>query len=271
MRLLFKCTYQINKMESKKPDYHLIRGIVNQLHLTESNHNALDAIQKKLLPIGTAIPTGTSEEKFESRMALVSMSDGEYFQSFGCYVGSQLVAGSLGRISFKNGDDVTVVANRLDEVTMQAHAVVRKSDGLLWLPMDIKNGRLKVAQMTLTLGLILLIFYAVIFFVIFLLMLGINLVSTDGQFKSQELWITALIFLASHPFMLGIIYWAYSAPAYYAESLFKILGFKQPWRVNIEPFYESGRNANNSDQGYNLYKALAVYDSLPKSVAKSAR
>jgi hypothetical protein len=235
----------------------VISGRVATLYVTEGTVNLLQGMQGKMAATGMgAVIQGMSGTV--ANAAMISMYEGERVQHFGCYIGEQLVIGTFENIGFMEGEDVKVVASRLDERAVFAHAVVRPKDGWLWMPLSISKGRRKIAKWIATLmvgiGIAGMLFFCVLQLFI-------------SAFKSH----TELM-LQMTPVMLGLgavigggAYWSSLGDARYAESIFKVLGFKNPKIVNISPFSEARLRKGASYMVYDLRAALRAYDSLSKA------
>jgi hypothetical protein len=240
----------------------VISGVVTTMYVTDGTLNLLEGMQKKMLATGL----GSAVQGLSGGVAnasMIAMYEGENVQHFGCYIGEQMVIGTFENIGFKEGEEVKLIVTPLDSHVVRAHAVLRPKDAMLWLPFSINKGRWGVAKWCLIACLGFAIFMS-IFFAIF------NLFSPwDGGYISMLIEFFPY-FIAVSAFIAGGAYYSSRHDAHYAERLFKILGFKDPWKVNIAPYSQARLGTGDSYQVYHLRKALAAYDSLPKPVAKPA-
>jgi hypothetical protein len=240
----------------------VISGVVTTMYVTDGTLNLLEGMQNKMLAIGL----GSAVQGLAggvANAAMIAMYEGENVQHFGCYIGEQMVIGTFENIGFKEGEEVKLIVTPLDAKVVRAHAVLRPKDAMLWLPFSINKGRWGIAKWCLIACLGFLFFSLLLF----------GLMHLFSPSKNGYLSLVAElspIFILGSLFLGGGAYYSSRHDAHYAERLFKILGFKDPWKVNIAPYSEARLGTGDSYQVYHLRKALAAYDSLPKPAAKPA-
>jgi hypothetical protein len=234
----------------------VISGVVTTMYVTDGTLNLLEGMQKKMLATGL----GSAVQGLSggvANAAMIAMYEGENVQHFGCYIGEQMVIGTFENIGFKEDEEVKLIVTPLDANVVRAHAVLRPKDAMLWLPFSINKGRWGIAKWCLIacLG----------FTVVGVAFLSI-LYAFDPWTRSYFSMLMLILpgFIAMSIFGGGGAYYSSRHDAHYAERLFKILGFKDPWKVNIAPYSEARLGTGDSYQVYHLRKALAAYDSLPK-------
>jgi hypothetical protein len=240
----------------------VISGVVTTMYVTDGTLNLLEGMQKKMLATGL----GSAVQGLAGGVAnasMIAMYEGENVQHFGCYIGEQMVIGTFEKIGFKEGEEVKLIVTALDANVVRAHAVLRSKDAMLWLPFSINKGRWGIAKWCLIACLCIAIFGT-----LFLSILYAFDPWKSGYFSMFIIFFPSF-FLISALISSGA-YYSSRHDAHYAERLFKILGFKDPWKVNIAPYSEARLGTGDSYQVYHLRKALAAYDSLPKPAAKPA-
>jgi len=240
----------------------VLSGTVATLYVTDGTVDLLEGMQGKMAATGMgAAVQGMSGSVANS--AMIAMYDGEHVQHFGCYLCEQMVIGTFESIGFKEDDDVRAVVTRLDDKVVFAHAVVRLSDGLLWMPFSVNKGRWKVARW---------ISIACLWFLLFSLLV----LSTFHLFSPWDdgyisLLATVIPTFVGGAFVLGGgVFWSSLGDAKYAERVMKALGFRNPKIVNLSPFSQMRLGIGGSYQVYDLRKALKAYGSLSKQSPQPA-
>lgn len=185
-------------------------------------------------------------------------------QHFGCYVGEQMVIGTFESIAFKEGDEVKAVATHLDDNVVFAHALVRPSDGLLWMPFSISKGRWKIAQWIAVASL----FVALLGILLFGIFHLINPVK--GGYLSFLVELSPY-FIGVSLSICGGVHWSSLDDARYAERILKSIGFKNPKIVNLSPFSQARLGIGSSYMVYDLRRALKAYGSLSKAAPPAAK
>ncbi|GEM_PF-2370224 len=235
----------------------VLSGTVATLYVTDGTVNLLKGMQGKMAATGMgAAIEGMSGSVANS--AMMAMYDGEHVQHFGCYIGRQMVIGTFENVGFKEGDEVRIVATRLDDRVVFAHALVRPTDGLLWMPFSISKGRWEIAKwiakLMLGIGLAGIAFFCLLQFFI-------------AAFKSHlDLLLEMIPIMIAVGGLIGFLtYRSSMGDGLYAERIMKALGFRNPKVVNLSPFSQMRLGIGGSYQVYDLRRALKAYGSLSKS------
>lgn len=224
-------------------------------------YTGLDAQAKQIIG-GTVshLKKGPAKLNLLSKMdnAMVDY-DGEDVERFGLALGDQVVTGVFENASFVDGDDVKAVVSPNGDGTFHAHAVVRVSDGLLWMPYNVSHGtaahRRSSLKTTLWGGAACLVLLLIV-------------VAFVGGFSLMLLGMLAAgMVLIGAPISYSV-YRAGLPEARYADSIFKLLGFKQPQDVDLAA-YALAREieflGKRCGHVFRLRKALAAYGSLSKA------
>jgi len=241
----------------------VIGGKIHLLTKTEGRLNLLAGIQQKAGLAGAGLALGGQAGAAANAVSL-ALYDGEDVEHFGFALGEQVVVGTFENVLFEDGDDIKVVATRLETGVMFAHAVVRVSDGTLWMPYNIDRGRVATMKSTAKMG--------VVLFVVVEIVAG-----TMGYFRGGAATLDLLPGAVFAGVTAAIGAWVYRDSrheALYAEKILKVLGFKNPKIVNLSPFSltkESGYRMNRSHYIFRLRKALAAYGSLSKAQAPTVK
>lgn len=234
----------------------VIAGRIATMYITDGTVNLLKGMQGKMLATGmTAAVEGMAGSAANS--AMLAMYDGESVQHFGCYIGEKMVIGTFENIGFGDGDQVTMIATKLDEQAYFAHAVIRPKDALLWMPFSINKGRLGIAKWIAT-----FLLANGIAGLAFLLFLQFSIAAFDSH---SEL----ILFMGPVIFAVGSIigfltYKSSTLDGLYAESILRRIGFKAPWRINLSPYSQARLGTGASYQVYDLRKVFRAYGSLRK-------
>lgn len=239
----------------------VLSGTVSHLYVTDGTVNLLQGMQIKLAASGVVASLGGLSGT-AATSAMLAMYEGEEVDHFGCYLGERLVIGTFPDIDFKDGDEIKVVATRLDERADYAHAVVRPKDALLWMPYSVSKGRWMIGRWILIACLCYLAL-SLVFFALFHLFDPwkegfVDLVATLGP-----------AFVGFAIIMGGGIFWTSRHDAFYAEEILKVLGFKNPGMVNLSPYSLARQKKGVSYMVYDLRKALRAYSSLRKAQTPS--
>lgn len=227
----------------------ILSGNISTLYVADGALNLLKGIQSKMLASGMAAAVSGMASSVATA-TMVEMYGGENVQHFGCHVGNRMVIGTFQEIGFNEGDEVKVVATAIDQQTSFAHAVVRPSDGLLWMPLAITKGRWKLVQWLCKAGLVVLAVAALMAEIAHAMWKEIDLATVS---------MILLVQLAVCAFVGGGTFWSSLEDAKYAEAIMWRLGFKNPRSVNLSPFSISRLKSGSSYVTYDLRKALKFY------------
>ena len=129
----------------------VIGGKIDLLTKTEGRLNLLAGIQQKAGLAGAGLVLSGQAGQAANAVSL-ALYDGEDVEHFGFALDDQVVVGTFENAFFEDGDDIKVVASRLESGVMFAHAVVRVSDGVLWMPYNIDQGRVAMMKSTALFG-----------------------------------------------------------------------------------------------------------------------
>jgi len=234
-----------------------LSGKVATLYVTDGTVNLLQGMQNKMAATGMAAAVQGMSGGV-ANAAMVAMYDGENVQHFGCYLGEQMVIGTFESIDFKEGEEIKAVVTQLDEKVAFAHAVVRPSDGLLWMPFSVSKGRWKIARWFFIACLWLWLFALLLFSVFHFF------ASWPGGYASMLLTLGPAI-VGISLVIAGGACWSSLDDGKYAERIMKVLGFKKPSIVNLSPFSVARLRRGSSHQVYELRRALKAYGSVSKA------
>jgi hypothetical protein len=233
----------------------VVTGKVETLYITNGSINLLKGMQGKMLAAGMGgVIEGMAGSVTNS--AMFAMYDGESVQHFGCYIDGIMVIGTFEQVGFAEGDDVEMVVTRLDDKGLFAHAVIRRSDSLLWMPFSVSKGRMGIVRWLFN-----LMFGIQFVGLLFILCLQFFMGGFHNRPIELILFIVPIQAIVAGALGFGV-YLSSTGDGIYAENIFRVLGFKSPWRVNISPYSQARLGTGGSYQVYNLYKALKAYDSI---------
>jgi hypothetical protein len=243
----------------------VIGGKIHLLTKAEGRLNLLAGIQQKAGLAGAALALG-GQAGLAANAVSLALYDGEDVEHCGFALGEQAVVGTFENTFFEDGDDVKVVASRLESGVMFAHAVVRVSDGALWMPYNIDRGRVAMMKSTAKMGGVGVVAGCIVLSLMFYFQGGVTVML--GLLPGL---LATLVGMTT--FVGAWVYHDSRHQALYAEQIFKVLGFKNPKIVSLSPFSltkESGYRMNRGHYVFRLRKALAAYGSLSKAPAAKA-
>jgi hypothetical protein len=244
----------------------IVSGKITLLHKAEGRLNLLAGLQQKAGLAGAGLALAGQAGAAANALSLV-LYDGEDVEHFGFALGEQVVVGTFENAFFDDGDEVKVVASRLNNGILFAHAIVRVADSALWMPYNIKHGRVAMMKSTAKMGGVGGALMSAIALVMFYSQAGLAVL----------LELLPGLALGVFGFIALVGSWVYldsRHEALYAERLFKAMGFKNPSIVNLSPFSlssECGHSASRLHYVFNLRKALAAYGSLSKAPRPAAK
>lgn len=231
---------------------YIIHGTISTMYVTDGTDNLLEGMRGRMRAAGMgAVIDGMAGTVANS--AMISMYDGESAQHFGCYVNEKMVIGTFEHVGFSEGEEVKMLVTDTDEKTLLAHAVVRVHDNLLWMPFSVSKGRGGIAKWIATLMFGLGSTGLAFFFLLDFFHSGF-----DSAVDFMAYLVPAMVLVGA-----GIGFLTYKSSVedgIYAESIFRLLGFKSPWRVNISPYSQARLRGGGSYQVYELQPALRAHD-----------
>ena len=223
-------------MKNKHSEYYqIITGKIAELEVIDTDLSLFGKSNFASLPILGQLALGnTTEATSQLGMATDQEETVNYLNSvqyFRCKLGNLTVQGIFCRAFFRNGDQVEVVVEPLEDGSYYAYALRRPIDHRLWLyPWAMKGTKANDKDAfkeagPITLG-------------IFIVSLILIVITAD------ELWILA-IFLTTSIIFYGlfflIYFWVYKnmlgGGSKEADKIFATLGYPKPETVNMEAEY----------------------------------
>ena len=216
-------------------DYQIITGKIAELEVIDTDLSLFGKGSFASLPILGQLALGnTTQAASQVGMATDQEETVNYLNSaqyFRCKLGNLTVQGIFCRAFFRNGDQVEVVVEPLEDGSYYAYALRRPIDHRLWLyPWAMKGTKANDKDAfkeagPITLG-------------IFIVSLILIVITAD------ELWILA-IFLTTSIIFYGlfflIYFWVYKnmlgGGSKEADKIFATLGYPKPETVNMEAEY----------------------------------
>ena len=216
-------------------DYQIITGKIAELEVIDTDLSLFGKGSFASLPILGQLALGnTTQAASQVGMATNQEETVNYLNSaqyFRCKLGNLTVQGIFCRAFFRNGDQVEVVVEPLEDGSYYAYALRRPIDHRLWLyPWAMKGTKANDKDAfkeagPITLG-------------IFIVSLILIVITAD------ELWILA-IFLTTSIIFYGlfflIYFWVYKnmlgGGSKVADKIFATLGYPKPKAVNMEAEY----------------------------------
>ena len=216
-------------------DYQIITGKIAELEVIDTDLSLFGKGSFASLPILGQLALGnTTQAASQVGMATDQEETVNYLNSaqyFRCKLGNLTVQGIFCRAFFRNGDQVEVVVEPLEDGSYYAYALRRPIDHRLWLyPWAMKGTKANNKDAYKEAGTIVGSTY------IFSLIMAIIL--------SKELWFFAIAFAVfSILFSLAFLFyfWMYKnmlgGGSKEADKIFAILGYPKPETVNMEAEY----------------------------------
>lgn len=216
-------------------DYQIITGKIAELEVIDTDLSLFGKGSFASLPILGQVALGnTTEAASQLGMATDQEETVNYLNSvqyFRCKLGNLTVQGIFCRAFFRNGDQVEVVVEPLEDGSYYAYALRRPIDHRLWLyPWSMKGTKAnnkEALKYTGTFTLIIFIIGIILVTIIsddltfFFLMISISLVTNISFF---------LFFFLIYKNMLG-------SGSKEADKIFATLGYPKPETVNMEAEY----------------------------------
>ena len=216
-------------------DYQIITGKIAELEVIDTDLSLFGKGSFASLPILGQLALGnTTQAASQVGMATDQEEAVNYLNSaqyFRCKLGNFTVQGIFCRAFFRNGDQVEVVVEPLEDGSYYAYALRRPIDHRLWLyPWAMKGTKANNKEASKYTGTLTLC--------IFITSLILSVIAAD------ELWILA-IFITTSIFFYGLFYlflfWCYrnmlGGGSKEADKIFATLGYPKPETVNMEAEY----------------------------------
>ena len=123
-------------------DWFLTEGRITEFHWTTGAENLLEFVRKKSSNIKASVPAAAATDSYSglSNASRLAMYDDEDTQAFACQIDKQLAFGHFeGAKLLRDGDWVQAIVSRHGDALL-VHAILRKTDELLWLPRVVLCG-----------------------------------------------------------------------------------------------------------------------------------
>lgn len=187
--------------------------------------------------------------------AMLITYDGEEVEKFVFRIDDFDVIGNFADVRFKDGDKIEAVVTRIDDVTLYAHAVLRMTDGWLWMPHCINKGRWELAKLNAKIGASVGIFGWTVLMALYLFSPIEN-----TSFGEWALTMGSILLIMC---TLGAIsvYRSSIGDSIYAENIMSVLGFSNPKIVNLSRFCLA-RFAGNDEQHLSFQQIYRLRDAL---------
>ena len=215
--------------------YQIITGKIAELEVIDTDLSLFGKSNFASLPILGQLALGnTTEAASQVGMATDQEETVNYLNSaqyFRCKLGNLTVQGIFCRAFFRNGDQVEMVVEPLEDGSYYAYAVRRPIDHRLWLyPWAMKgtkaNNKAAMKYTGTLMGAI---------FIFSMIMVAII---------SKELWFIAIAFVVyamSSGLVFLFLFWSYKnmlgGGSKEADKIFATLGYPKPKAVNMEEEY----------------------------------
>ncbi len=242
-----------------QPELFLIEGKVSALRVGASTLNLLAPKQN----MGNAIAgiAGAATDQFGTAVnaAMVANYEGEDVDTFACYVGDHLIQGTFSRVFFSEGDYVKAVVAKQESQTeaLYAYAVLRPSDGLLWMPYNTGRGiwaEFRNNMKWMLWGTVCIYFGFWIFSII------------DGSDFSHDKSLVLMIAVIPPIFMFLMSLWGFkdSLPeGRLSTAVFRVLGFPNPKSLNLKGSSIVGRDGYIHEHSVFRYREIVKDDPHP--------
>lgn len=242
-----------------QPELFLIEGKVSALRVGASTLNLLAPKQNMGNAIAGIAGGVTDQFGTAANAAMVANYGGEDVDTFACYVGDHLIQGTFSRVFFNDGDYVkAVVAKQASQTeALYAHAVLRPSDGLLWMPYNTGRGIWAEFRNNMK-----WMFWGTVsiylFFGIFIFIKDINL--AKDPFFIFMLVVGLPIFM----FLMGLWGFKDSLPeGRLSTAVFRVLGFSNPKSLNLKGCSIVGRDGYIHEHSVFRYREIVKDDPHP--------
>ena len=235
----------------------IIEGSVTYLRTFPGRIDVLEEHREKTIVDNPALalrgPYGAA-----ANAAMSTSYSGEDVEKFVFRIDDFDLIGSFADVRFSEGDKIEAVVTRIDDVTLYAHAVLRLTDGWLWMPHCINKGRWEVAKLNAKIGASAGIFAWSALMVLYLL--------DPPTHTSLGEWALTVGVITLALCTLGAVsvYRTSIDDSLSAERIMSVLGFSNPKVVNLSRFCLARLAASDEhhlsfQQIYRLREALNAY------------
>ena len=189
--------------------------------------------------------------------AMVAMYDGDETQKFICLIEDQVVCGQFaGAEHFPDQGHVKAVVSKKNGLLI-AHAMMAPEKGLLWVHHPYGYVAERFSSLKWTIGLS-------IFALIGMILMG----GISWGFGTEKFYDGLKYTLGGLPLVAAIILWPVGDGGKEATEIFRMLGFPQPERINLNNYglhsisireHLRDKTENYSTQGFSEYQYRDVY------------
>ena len=238
-----------------QPELFLIEGKVSVLKMGASTLNLL-APKQNMGNVAAGI-AGAATDQFGTAVnaAMVANYGGEDVDTFACYVGDHLIQGTFSRVFFNDGDYVKAVVAKQESQAeaLYAYAVLRPSDGLLWMPYNTGRGIWAEFKNNMKW----------MFWGSFLIVLTIGIISLIYSLDIRFFFLF-LIFIPPFFFLMGLWGFKDSLPeGRLSTAVFRTLGFSNPKSLNLKGSSIVGRDGYIHEHSVFRYREIVKDDPHP--------
>ncbi len=240
-----------------QPELFLIEGKISALRVGASTLNLLAPKQDMGNAIAGIAGAATDQFGTAANAAMVANYGGEDVDTFACYIGDHLIQGTFSRVFFSDGDYVkAVVAKQESQIgALYAHAVLRPSDGLLWMPYN--TGRGVWAEFKYNMK---WIFWGTV-----CMYLGFWIFSMFGETNlttEKKIMVVAVPLILM--FVMGLWGFKDSLPeGRLSTAVFRVLGFPNPTSLNLKGSSIVGRDGYIHEHSVFRYREIVKDDPHP--------
>lgn len=202
--------------------YSLLKGTISQLQIIDDPKELGSDNNVSLIAMIGELFFGV----FEVIASLVTTLSEDNItlegKKFSCYVGRKFVEGNLTHISFKNGDYVEMVVDKIDDQYYQSYAVRIPKAHALYFPHAVDTPTfLRLKYSAIIAGA-----FSFLIYLIYLILILTDL--NDDSFYYFTLFTAATVFLF---FVLTIMFFLLTGGRYsfIGNRIFATLGYPKPW------------------------------------------
>ena len=220
------------QQEPASPDRFVIEGLLTELQVSHGRQNLLAQIDKHYR--STSVITGAGAVVGDlygqaAGAAAVALYDGEDTENFMCMIADQVVCGTFGGASkLPTGTPVRAVVQRQDNVLI-AEGILSESEGLVWVghAWGVKaerNANFKIATWCFCL--------TMVFIALSIIFVGVNPEWSEMETFGWGAVVAGIL-------CFGMALWSsatMNALADPATHIFRLLGFSEPERINLNNY-----------------------------------